>query len=234
MKRIIYSLLFISSLIAFAGCNEITTEDTSKITYFINYELKGDAVMVVPVGSAFSDPGVVAMEGDKDVTSSVVVDGTVDANSIGIYTLTYSATNVDGFASSISRTVAVCDPSIETDISGTYTLGAESYRLYNKATKTSFSGYTCDITKAAPGIFFVSDFFAGYYDKRAKYGVNYAMFGYIKLNADNTIELLSSHINGWGDSIDKMANAVYDPAKKSIYWEVDYASAMTFYIQLNK
>jgi len=234
MKRIIYSLLFISSLVVFLGCNEITTEDTSKITYFIDFELKGDAVMVVPVGTSFTDPGVVAMEGDKDVTSTVAVDGTVDANSIGIYTLTYSATNVDGFASSITRTVAVCDPSIETDISGTYTLGTESYRFYNKTTKTSFSGYPCEITKAAPGIFLVSDFFAGYYDKRAKYGVNYAMFGFIKLNADNTIELLSSHVNGWGDSLDKMANAVYDPAKNSVYWEVDYAGVMTFYITLKK
>lgn len=233
MKKILYSFLA-CLLFLFTSC-EKTTEDTSKITYYVTYEMSGDQTMLVPVGTQFKDPGVVAKEGENDVTSKMTTAGTVNANKIGLYPITYSAVNVDGFPSSITRTVVVYDPTVTTDISGKDTLAATSYRLRAGA-KVPYSGFTIDITKIAPGIFYVSDFFAGYYDQRAKYGSNYAMTGYISLTPQNQINLLSSKVAGWGDSLNSLDNATYNPETKTIHWEANYSSnpSMTFFVDLYK
>ncbi|BEH00365.1 BT_2262 family domain-containing protein [Bacteroides sedimenti] len=230
MKKILYSILA-CLLVLFTSC-EKTTEDTSKITYFVTYMMNGDQTTLVPVGTTFTDPGVVAKEGEKDVTSKMTVSGSVNANKIGLYTITYSAVNVDGFASSTTRTVIVYDPNVTTDISGEYKLAATSYRLRAGA-KVYYSDYKVNLTKLAPGIFTVSDFFGGYYDIRAKYGSRYAMTGLVNLTTDNRIMLLSSKVEGWGDSLDGLNNGTYNPDAKSIHWEADYAGSMTFFVDLN-
>ena len=84
MKRVLYSLFVFCSLCILWGCDE-TSQDTSKITYFVNFEINGDEVMKVPAGTAFTDPGVVAMEGENDITSTVEVNSNVDASKIGVY-----------------------------------------------------------------------------------------------------------------------------------------------------
>lgn len=222
-------------MFVFVSCEDKTSYDDSRITYYVTFAMNGDQTMLVPVGTTYTDPGVKATEGDKDVTSSMTTTGTVNANKVGLYPVTYSAINADGFASSVTRTVIVYDPTVNTDISGTYTLAAGSYRLnlqYN--TKIAFSGYKVTITYIAPGIFYVSDFLAGYYDKRAGYGSAYTMTGYIKLNPNNTIEMLSSKIAGWGDSLDSLANATFNPATNAIHWEATYVGSYTWFIDLTK
>ncbi|HPU96877.1 MAG TPA: DUF5011 domain-containing protein [Candidatus Hydrogenedentes bacterium] len=71
--------------------------------------LLGSATMAHQVGTPFVDPGWMAMDVcADDLTSSVIVTGTVDENTPGTYTLTYDVT--DGFnAVSATRTVAVGD-----------------------------------------------------------------------------------------------------------------------------
>ena len=73
MKKVIYSLLLFCGLFGLWGC-EKTTEGLTKVTYYVNFELNGDDPMLVPVGSTFSDPGVVAMEGERvtDLQKSVI------------------------------------------------------------------------------------------------------------------------------------------------------------------
>lgn len=236
MKKIIYSLFVCLTLVfVFVSCNDKTSYDDSKITYYVTFAIKGDQTMLVPVGTTYTDPGVKAMEGDKDVTSTMTTTGTVNSNKIGLYPVTYSAINADGFASAATRTVVVYDPTVKTDISGTYTLAAGSYRLtLSNNAKTAFSGYKVTLTYIAPGIFYVSDFLGGYYDKRAAYGSAYAMTGYVKLNPDNTIGLLSSKVAGWGDSLNSLANASYNPATSAIHWEATYANAYTWFLDLTK
>ena len=238
MKKFIY-ILSIFSFITLTSCDK-TSEDPSKITYFVTFEMNGDATTLVPIGTTFTDPGVKAMEGETDVTSSVTIKGSVNPNEIGLYTLSYSVSNVDGFSSAVERTVIVYNPDIETDISGNYTVAEGSYRLWmSSGAKVAFAGYPVNIIKIASGVFSVSDFFGGYYDKRAAYGANYAMTGYIKINEDNTIDELSSFIKGWSDytSLNSLDNAVYDPETNSISFESDYnggANHMIFFITLTK
>ena len=232
MKKIIYSFILCLSLVAFGSCSDDTTQDTSKVTHFVTFTLNGDKVMQIPVGSTFKDPGVVAMEGTEDVTSSMKTDGTVDGNSVGVYNLTYSAVNVDGFSSSTERTVAVYNPNVTTDIAGSYLVGKGSFRLRAGVT-TAYSGFAITLTQIAPGIFLMSDYLGGYYDQRAGYGSSYACIGYMKLNADNTLEALTGHVAGWGDDFSAFKNGKYDPATGTISYTVTYAG-MDFTVILTK
>lgn len=234
MKKIIYSL-FICLAFGFLACEDDTTMDTSKVTYFVDFEMLGDQTILLPLATTYSEPGVIATEGENDITSSIVVTGTVNSNKVGIYTIDYAATNVDGFSSSVQRTVVVYDPEITTDISGVYTAATGTYRL-TKSTgaEIPYAGYNVTLTQLVPGIFSVSDFFAGYYEVRAGYGASYAMRGYIKLNADNSVELLSSQVAGWGDSLDNLTDGQYNPETGGLNWAAGYAGSMIFYIKLTK
>ncbi len=238
MKKLVYSLLLVVAAV-FTSCHEVTTEDTSYITYYVTFDLDGGSTYIHPVGTEFVDPGYTAMEGTEDVTANVVVSGSVDSDVMGVYTLTYSAVNSDGYSASTSRTVVVYDenyagPDVAT---GTYTLQAGSSRDYfdddGTITNTPFDGYTVTISKTAPGFFYCSDYLGGYYDQRAAYGSSYAMKGYFTIDSDNTTIIpISSYVSGWGDSMDAMNNSKYDDAAQTLYWEVDYAYCMTFYISL--
>jgi hypothetical protein len=234
MKKIIYSL-FVCLAFVLSSCEDKTSQDTSKITYFVNFEIQGEQTMLVPVGTPFTDPGVIATEGENDITSSVVITGSVDNNTIGLYTISYAAANVDGFASSVSRTVIVYDPSVTTDISGVYTTDAGTHRLaIASGAQVAYGGYPVTISLIAPGIFHINDFFGGYYEVRAGYGAAYAMTGYISLNPDNSLSLLSSRVAGWGDSLDALQEAAYNPETGGIEWGAKYAGAYIFYLKLIK
>lgn len=235
MKKFLYSLFLCLSVGVFCSCDDESTQDTSVITYYISFDMAGDQVMTIPVGTAYQEPGIVAMEGEEDVTSKVVTTGSVDGNSVGVYTIKYSATNKDGFGSSTSRTVIVYDPAVEADISGTWTVAAGTYRYgLSNGAEVAYSGFKISLSYVGPGIFYVSDYMAGYYDQRAGYGGNYAMKGYLKLNPDNTLEALSGDVAGWGDSLDSFENGVYDPETGTISYALGYAGAFIFYVTLTK
>ena len=126
MKKFIplfYSLL----AVLFVACNkdEIhNTEDQvgiSRVTHFPVLTLNGDRYMTIEEGGTFTDPGIIATEGGADIPYTT--DGSVNTGEVGVYDLTYSAVNKDGFPASLTRTVIIY--STETsgaanDLSGTY------------------------------------------------------------------------------------------------------------------
>lgn len=72
--------------------------------------LIGDAEFKVNIGKVFSDPGYTAIDDvDGEITDSVTVDGTVDTNNIGSYTLTYKVEDSSKNQAQIKRTVIVGD-----------------------------------------------------------------------------------------------------------------------------
>ncbi|KAA6316400.1 hypothetical protein EZS27_033285 [termite gut metagenome] len=234
MKKILYSLSLCLAFV-FISCEEDTTQDTSKVTHYVNFEMKGEQTVLVSVGTPYVDEGVVAIEGENDITSSVITAGSVDSSTIGLYYINYKAQNADGYSSSIERTIIVYDPDVTTNLAGTYTTAEGSYRYWLATdVKVLFSGYKIDVSLIAPGIFYISDYMGGYYDQRVGYGSAYAMKGYFKLNVDNTLDALSGDVAGWGDSFDSFENGEYDPASGSLYWELGYGGSMVFYITLNK
>ncbi|MDR2915427.1 MAG: DUF5012 domain-containing protein [Tannerella sp.] len=233
MKLYKYYLIIASVMLLFASCDK-ETEGVSRTTYYVDLELKGESEMFIPVGTSFTDPGVIAIEGDDDISESVKVSGNVNTNKAGGYRLTYTATNKDGFDVSVERLVIVYDPNFTTDVSGNYTVADGTYRLTpSSGAKISYSGYDVSITQSVPGIFYVSDYLGGYYEYRAGYGVAYSAQGYFLLNEDNTIEFISGNVAGWGDSVSGLIGAKYDPATNTLSWGAEYAK-MIFYVTITK
>jgi hypothetical protein len=143
-----YAFILISFVLIISSCSKdkiINTPDRvgiSKVTYYPIITLTGNSIMAIPNGTAFTDPGVKAKAGSSDVP--VTTSGTVDANTDGIYTLTYSATNSDGFSSIAARKVAVyttAPDAAANDLSGDYA-------------RTS-NGSVATWTKIAPGVYTV-------------------------------------------------------------------------------
>lgn len=84
--------------------------------------LIGDQNITLTVGSSFVDEGTQAIDNaDGDITDRVITEGTVDTNTTGVYTLTYSVTDTAGNeAVEITRIITVV-PNMPTTytISGT-------------------------------------------------------------------------------------------------------------------
>jgi hypothetical protein len=73
--------------------------------------LLGEPIVTVVLDSAYKDAGVTAHDRkDGDLTSAVIVGGSVDSSTPGLYLLTYDVTDSDGNAAKqILRTVYVTD-----------------------------------------------------------------------------------------------------------------------------
>ena len=70
--------------------------------------LNGSSTIELTVGDTWSDPGATATDNvDGDLTSSISITGTVDASTVGTYTLTYSVTDAASNSASTTRTVIV-------------------------------------------------------------------------------------------------------------------------------
>lgn len=218
-------------ILGLTGCENETTAGFTRITYYPVLEVLGESSVFVAKGSTYNDAGAKATLNGEDISDQVKVNSTVDTNVPGIYTVNYSVANEDGFAVNGSRTVYVSDPTPSPIATGVYTVADGTYRLRAGAT-TPYKGYPIVILQTDPGVFYTSDFLGGYYEYRAGYGSKYAAKGYFKLNADNTISLVSSAVEGWGDALSALVDGVYDPATKTIYWDAQYAG-MSFFVYLN-
>jgi hypothetical protein len=229
MKKISNLLMLIILLPLFSGCKkELSTDGISRVTYYVVLDLTNGPLLFYPKGPTYVDPGFKAMEGTADVTNKVVVTGSVNSTKVGQYVLTYSATNADGFSASVSRTVIVYDPTAPaTDLSGNYLSNVTRI-----SPSRAFTGLSVTITKKAPGIFFVSDLLGGFYDQGANYlyGPDYAMNGYLQLNADNTLTYISSFCPGFGDSLNGLTNGVYNPVTRVITWRSSYTPSNYNYL----
>ncbi len=145
MKKILLYSLFLSFSFGIISCDK-DSEDISKVTTYaiITY----DELAVIEKGETFT-PNATAKEGETDV--DVVTKGTVDGNTVGVYTLEYSAKNSDGFSAASIQKVIVYDPAIiPTDVTGKI---EDKGRPARKATISLVAGTT--------NIFFCDDFAFG-------------------------------------------------------------------------
>lgn len=227
-KNILYFMMVALALMTMTSCDK-DSEGKSTIVDYPKITIQGDVFYISPLGNTYNDPGCTVTYQGKDYTSNVVVSGLedIDVNTAGLYYVTYSAVSPDGlYKWSETRTVAVCDPTITTDLEGSWTLQDGSYRNYNGGGEVGFDGFGVTINKLAPGIFSVSDFFGGWYDQRAGYGKNYAMAGQIQVLSDGSLKLLSSKVAGWGDSLDDDFVGSYDETTGILKWDVGYAESL--------
>lgn len=100
--------------------------------------LTGSATINLTVGDSFTDPGATATDNvDGNLTSSIVVTGSVNTGTAGSYTLNYNVSDAAGNAATqVSRTVIVTAPS-----TGGCAGGITSYP-YSEGFENTLGGWT--------------------------------------------------------------------------------------------
>ena len=145
MKKII-QFIFLSFIILLAACNKDDINNTeskvgiSRVTNFPLLSLNGERYVTIIVGGTYTEAGAVATEAGADIP--VTTNGSVNTAIPGVYTLTYSAVNKDGFSASVTRTVVI----YSTDASAT------ANDLSGNYARTS-NGSVSTWTKLAPGVY---------------------------------------------------------------------------------
>lgn len=104
--------------------------------------LNGSATMQVYQGSAFNDPGAVAIDDrDGDISTNITVSGAVDVNTLGEYQISYNVSDAAGnVAQTITRNVIVLEAPECMDYSATATAHESAGRAYSI---TETTGQTC-------------------------------------------------------------------------------------------
>ena len=116
----------------------VSNPDITAPTITIN----GSANMNVVVGGLFTDPGATTDEG------TLSISGTVNVDSVGTYTITYSATDATGNTATATRTVAVYKSQFDytgsmqtfTVPPGVFTLSVDAYGANGESKKTGYGG----------------------------------------------------------------------------------------------
>lgn len=236
MKKSIICLVSLLALaLGFTSCEKKQSAGKTDITYYAEIVLNGDATMVVGKGTTFVDPGFKATMKGEDVTDKVTVTSTVDTSTSGIYSITYSIANADGFLASTSRTVIVLD--LTDPVEGFWACTPTSYRTNTNTGDAVAYGASFEILIIGKGSgnYEVDDLLAGWYCQRAGYGTNYAMQAIINIADGGAITLVGSYVPGWGDAADALsADAKYDAAAKKINYTVTYAGYLDFTVELDK
>ncbi|MEN0056797.1 MAG: immunoglobulin-like domain-containing protein [Mucilaginibacter sp.] len=112
----------------------------SKVTYYAEFKRSGSDYVYVKKGDPFVEPGIKAEAGGAELP--VKTTGVPNTNTAGVYLVTYTAVNADGFAATASRTVVVYD----TDASAA---GNDFSGNYARDTNGSIAEWT----KVAPGVY---------------------------------------------------------------------------------
>lgn len=229
MKKLAYLMAFVFTL-ALTSCGEDSTAGMTDITYYAELTLEGETTMYVDKGDAYEEPGYSAVMNGEDVTDQVEVTSNVDTSTSGVYTITYSIVNEDGFYTTSTRTVIVLAPN--DPIEGYWDTDENSYRDYEGQTAYGDS-YEILIINNGDGTYYVEDLLGGWYYYRAGYGSSYAMTGNIAID-DSTVTLVDSYIAGWGDGLDYLDQGTYDATTGTLSWHVSYAGYLEFYVTMYK
>lgn len=209
-KTLLFLLAILFS-ITIACTKEKESEGISKVTTFVQIELTGGEIYSHRIGTPYTEPGFLATDiGDnnKIVTSSVIVTGSddVDSDVAGVYPVTYSVNNSDGFNTTVVRQVVVFDNSSvsSVDLTGTY-ISNIVRTTFSTGVVGSRGPHELNITKITTGLFSIEDFLGAWYWKgipsnpATVYGIAYTYPGLFVLKGDNSIALVSGDENvPWG------------------------------------
>ena len=228
-KNILFaSLLALAAPTVLTSCSDDETEGLSRFTYYAILEMNGAANYATPLGQPFVDPGCVATMGGEDVSDQIVTTGTVDTNKLGFYNVNYTVTNPDGFSASATRKVAVVNKNgLASIYFGESEFGSRHY-----------FGAPIVITDNGDGTYTINDLAGGFYSYGRypgydAYGYDFFLEATLKLNDDNTIEVVEQGEWYWGDPFEDI-KAAYDPATGTITCDMDFGSATRFYVTLTK
>jgi hypothetical protein len=117
------------------------TVGRSKIVSFPLIETKGDKLIILTQGATYTEAGAAATLGGA--TATYTTSGTVNTAQGGVYNLTYTASNPEGYTASDWRTVVVIGNDVSANnFSGTYLRSVTS--VTSTWTKTASGIYTVE------------------------------------------------------------------------------------------
>jgi hypothetical protein len=153
MKKIGFYLIF--SLTVLTGCEKWdTTTDASHVSFLPKFDLVGGAFISIRKSSTseYVDPGVKAESNGQQLT--VYYSGNVVDSVIGVYIITYYATNSDGLRATAERIVAVTEYDVSSnDLSGTYQTSVFGVLVNSKVKRIDSAGYyESDDVMGYPGL----------------------------------------------------------------------------------
>lgn len=140
LNRTFMAVILSVTALFLSGCEK--DDETANVSFVTTYpvvNLVGEQWEVLQVGEAFTDPGAEAFEGETSI--EYTTSGSVDTNIPGVYVLTYTAVNQEGFSGFIRRYVGVVTPEAAAiDLSGRYQRNAGA-------------GGISTVTQIEPGLF---------------------------------------------------------------------------------
>ena len=208
--------------VALTGCTDRDTEGLTGITTYPVLTLNGGD-MIVQKGTSFEDPGCTADLGGADYSDNIITSSDVDTSTSGVYTVSYTVYNEDGFSASASRSVIVVD--MTDPIEGYYAVSASSYRDSSGKQTVYGEQYNICIFNNGDGTYYCDDLLGGWYCQRAGYGTSYALSGNISIDSTTgEVQHLNSNLPGWasyGYKTESMTGS-YDFTAHKFHYTVTY------------
>ena len=217
-----------------------------------NGALIDGTTVTLKLGDVFENKYSAAFVDGRDVTSLVEVSITDAGGNVvddistdvpGQYIIKYSASTLNGVSKWVStKKVIVYDPTITTSIAGTYKVDASkvlSYDYKGRIKQDEYFPYTdwfkffettgsvkVNIKEIVPGFYSIDDVLIGWYNvvRGYKKDGDYSTTGFLSLNKDNTIDLLSSN-SPWNDPVEKFS-AKFIPETGSIEFAINYVESV--------
>lgn len=209
MKKIILMILMVAFVLV--SCNDKESMGVSTVTTYATLNLKGSSSMFWAMNTPFVDPGIVALEGSTDISSSIIIDSNIDVSKGGKYSINYKVKNADGFWATTSREVIVYDKNAP--LNGIY---KSNIKRSNAGAIANRGAYDILVFGIGDNTYNIYDLLGGWYSIGSNYGDAYAGTATIKLNADNTFTILTSKKLAWGYPVLFTAPSTYDAATKTI------------------
>jgi len=254
-------ILSVAALSLFAASCEKTTEGVTEIISYFQMNGASSMYLGVgdtfedPGYTELEGGGTVSTV-ITDMNGTVV--DAVSTEAPGFFSIYYSTTNDQGLAFTKKRMVYIYDATV-TETLGKFTVdGDNSYylkvsdgSLVTNGTYAQWAGLyasnygrttnpnpTVEFKQVAGNIYTCSDLLGGWYawiqGRYMQYSGAYqwAMTGYVTLNADMTLTLLSSYIDTWGDGLDWIDGSEYDPETGRLSYTWSYASQIYGYVEM--
>lgn len=145
MKKIL--LVACGLLIVFAACKK----DPDPVSRVVDVTapsivVNGDKVVSVKVGGTFTDPGATLTDDVTGAVTTIYADEPIDLDltKAGMYTLTYSAKNANGYATTAARYIGVTNYNDGANLSGPYVRTSNNRKV--------------NVTKEAASVYAIHDF----------------------------------------------------------------------------
>ena len=244
-KKYLLLLTFIAVTVIF-GCNKDELKDTyglSRTTYYPDFTFNGDEVMLVEMGTAYTEPGVTATEAGADITVTTEVEGTytgysgsdVDVNTADQQIITYTAINSDDLPGIQTRTVYVFESGdLVSSIAGLYTATI----LRNGTVDPQYENLEyVMIWNTGGNNYAVSDAIGGYYDLGRGYGDTYRASGMtITANDIPTNDFTFGSpvgVGAFGGVLEMLSMSV-DAGSNTVFFESEWSFGFNFEVTLTQ